>query len=104
MISAIGWIGSALCVSSLVQKNQLRFRALNLGACIAMIAFNTANGTWSMVLLNVIVSIINIRQIIRIRSEVSTPIPRATPGAVVVETATSTDPVVDHRGRQLVAA
>lgn len=63
MIAIVGWIGSVLCVSSLIQKNQMRFRALNLGACIAMITFNTANATWSMVLLNVVVAVINIRQI-----------------------------------------
>lgn len=100
MIAGIGWIGSALCVSSLIQKNQMRFRALNLGACAAMIAFNSANGTWSMVLLNVIVSIINIRQIVAIRTEGSNAIPVATFGAA----SASTDRVVDHRDRQLVAA
>ena len=100
MIAGIGWIGSALCVSSLIQKNQMRFRALNLAACAAMIAFNSANGTWSMVLLNVIVSIINIRQIATLRTEASNAIPLATREAASV----STDRVVDHQDRQVVAA
>jgi hypothetical protein len=68
MIAAIGWIGSVLCVWSLVQENQARFRALNLGACIALIAFNFANGAWSGVLLNVVVSVINVRQLLAMRA------------------------------------
>jgi hypothetical protein len=68
MIAIIGWVGSALCVWSLVQGNQARFRALNLAACIALIAFNFANMAWSGVLLNVVVSGINIRQLCVLRA------------------------------------
>ncbi len=100
MIAGIGWIGSALCVSSLIQNNQMRLRALNLGACAAMIAFNGANGTWSMVLLNVIVSIIDIRQIVALRSTVPNAIPVVTPEAA----SAPVDLVVDHQDRQLVPA
>jgi hypothetical protein len=63
MIATIGWIGAAFCVASLVQQNQIRFRALNLAACLVLCAFNVANQAWSGVLLNAIIAVINIRQL-----------------------------------------
>jgi hypothetical protein len=74
MIAAIGWIGSVLCVWSLVQENQARFRALNLGACVALIAFNIGNAAWSGVLLNIVVAAINVRQLIAMRSAADAPV------------------------------
>ncbi|MCU1366011.1 MAG: hypothetical protein JWN39_1650 [Ilumatobacteraceae bacterium] len=66
--TSLGWIGSVFCVASIVQKNQARFRALNLVACLVLIAFNFANGAWSGVLLNTVVAIINIRQLLLLRA------------------------------------
>lgn len=74
MIAAIGWIGSVLCVWSLVQENQARFRALNLGACVALIVFNIGNAAWSGVLLNIVVAAINVRQLIAMRSASDAPV------------------------------
>ncbi|MCU1394954.1 MAG: hypothetical protein JWM34_3382 [Ilumatobacteraceae bacterium] len=67
MIAIIGWIGAALCVASIVQKDQTRFRVLNLSACLVLIGFNAANGAWSGVLLNVVVAVLNARQLVVIR-------------------------------------
>lgn len=74
MIAGIGWIGSVLCVWSLVQQNQARFRALNLGACVALIVFNIGNAAWSGVLLNIVVAAINVRQLIALRSASGAPV------------------------------
>jgi hypothetical protein len=99
MTAVIGWIGSVLCVSSILQKNQLRFRALNLAACIAMITFNVANATWSMVALNVVVAAINIRQITILRRAESAPVTSPAPAAVTADTSE-----IDEARRELVAA
>lgn len=64
MTAIIGWIGSVLSVSSMLQKRQMRFRVLNLAACAAMVTFNVANASWSIVTLNVVVAAINIQHII----------------------------------------
>ena len=93
MTAIVGWVGSVLCVSSILQKNQLRFRTLNLAACVAMIMFNVANATWSMVTLNVVVAAINIRQIVLLRQ------PEAAPAAVA---AAGSD--LEEASRELVAA
>ena len=39
-LDALGWSGSALLVYSLMQARVLRFRALNLIACVVLIVFN----------------------------------------------------------------
>ena len=64
MTAIIGWIGSVLSVSSMLQKRQMRFRVLNLAACVAMVTFNVANASWSIVTLNIVVAAINIQHII----------------------------------------
>ncbi|HEY4333429.1 MAG TPA: hypothetical protein VGM78_12690 [Ilumatobacteraceae bacterium] len=96
MIAAIGWIGSALCVWSLIQKDPSRFRALNLGACVALIVFDSAIGAWSMVLLNVVVAGINIQNLRTLRraARSTTPVTAAADVAAVA-TATVVDRCVD---------
>jgi len=59
-LDAIGWIGSALLVWSLLQTRILRLRALNLIGCAVLIGFNWALGVWPMVGLNVTLAGINI--------------------------------------------
>lgn len=68
MIALVGWLGSALCVWSLVQNDPRRFRALNLGACVVLAAFNVCSATWSAAILNVVVAAINIRQLLLLRA------------------------------------
>ncbi len=59
-LDAIGWIGSALLVWSLLQTRLLRLRALNLVGCLVLIGFNAALGVWPMVGLNVVLAVINV--------------------------------------------
>lgn len=58
-LDALGWIGSAVLVGSLLQARQLRFRTLNLVACFVLIAFNWALGVWPQVAMNVVLAGIN---------------------------------------------
>ena len=57
--NALGWAGSALLVYSLMQARVLRFRALNLVACVILIVFNLILEIWPMVAMNVVLSAIN---------------------------------------------
>lgn len=58
-LDALGWIGSALLVCSLLQARQLRFRALNLVASLVLVAFNWALGIWPQVAMNIVLAGIN---------------------------------------------
>ena len=57
---AVGWVGSALLVWSLLQTRILRLRALNLVGCLVLIWYNAALSVWPMVGLNVVLAVINI--------------------------------------------
>ena len=59
-LDVLGWGGSALLVYSLMQARVLRFRFLNLLACLILIVFNAVLGIWPMVAMNVVLSAINI--------------------------------------------
>ena len=59
-LDVLGWGGSVLLVFSLMQARVLRFRFLNLIACLILIVFNAALGIWPMVAMNVVLSAINI--------------------------------------------
>ena len=56
----MGWGGSALLVFSLLQSRVLRFRVLNLIACVILLAFNAAIEVWPMVGMNAVLSAINL--------------------------------------------
>jgi hypothetical protein len=58
--NALGWAGSALLVFSLMQARVLRFRVLNLVACVILIVFNLILEIWPMVAMNVVLSAINV--------------------------------------------
>ena len=58
-LDVIGWLGSALLVYSVMQARVLRFRVLNLGACVVLIVFNAALEIWPMVAMNVALCLIN---------------------------------------------
>ena len=55
-----GWLGSALLIYSVMQARVLRFRVLNLGACVVLTGFNAALGIWPMVAMNVVLCLINL--------------------------------------------
>jgi hypothetical protein len=59
MITALGWLGSALIVASLAMHRRVPFRLLNLLSAIVLLAFNFAIGLWSMVALNGAVLVVN---------------------------------------------
>lgn len=58
-LDVLGWGGSALLVFSVMQARVLRFRALNLLACIVLTVFNAMIAVWPMVGMNVALAGIN---------------------------------------------
>ena len=65
-LDLLGWGGSALLVFSLLQARVLRFRTLNLAACLILVVFNAVIGVWPMVGMNVVLSVINVWFIVRL--------------------------------------
>ncbi|NUR73326.1 MAG: hypothetical protein HOU81_21115 [Hamadaea sp.] len=65
-LDAVGWIGSALLVWSLLQTRILRLRAINLVGCVVLIGFNWALGVWPMVGLNTALAVINIYFLVKL--------------------------------------
>jgi hypothetical protein len=59
-VDALGWVGSALLIYSLMQARVLRFRVLNLIASSVLIAFNAILNIWPMVAMNVALAAINL--------------------------------------------
>lgn len=59
-LDALGWAGSALLIYSLLQARVLRFRVLNLVACVVLVVFNTLISVWPMVGMNVVLAAINV--------------------------------------------
>ena len=59
-LDIIGWVGSALLIVSVMQARVLRFRVLNLLACVVLIGFNAALEIWPMVAMNVALCLINL--------------------------------------------
>jgi len=58
-LDVLGWTGSALLIYSIMQARVLRFRALNLAACVLLIVFNALLEIWPMVAMNVALAGIN---------------------------------------------
>ena len=65
-LDILGWGGSALLVFSLLQARVLRFRTLNLLACLILIVFNALIGVWPMVGMNAVLSVINVWFIVQL--------------------------------------
>lgn len=65
-LDVLGWGGSALLVFSLMQARVLRFRALNLVACLILTTFNAFLEIWPMVAMNIVLSAINIWFLVRL--------------------------------------
>jgi hypothetical protein len=68
-LDVLGWVGSALLVFSLMQARVLRFRLLNLLACVILVVFNGLLGIWPMVAMNVVLAGINLWFIRKLASE-----------------------------------
>jgi hypothetical protein len=65
-LDIIGWAGSALLIYSVMQARVLRFRVLNLAACVVLTGFNAALGIWPMVAMNVALCGINLWHVRRL--------------------------------------
>ncbi|WP_148614616.1 YgjV family protein [Nocardioides rubriscoriae] len=65
-LDLVGWGGSALLVFSLLQARVLRFRALNLVACVILLVFNALIEVWPMVGMNAVLAGINIWFLVRL--------------------------------------
>lgn len=59
-LDILGWGGSALLVFSLLQTRVLRFRILNLAACLILLVFNAIIAVWPMVGMNLVLAAINL--------------------------------------------
>lgn len=68
-LDVLGWAGSALLIYSLMQARVLRFRLLNLVACIVLVIFNGLLGIWPMVVMNIVLSGINLWFIRKLTSQ-----------------------------------
>lgn len=68
-LDALGWAGSALLVYSVMQARVLRFRVLNLIACVVLTVFNGLLEIWPMVGMNVALAGINLWFIRKLVSE-----------------------------------
>jgi hypothetical protein len=68
-LDILGWAGSALLVFSVMQARVLRFRVLNLLACVVLTIFNGFLAIWPMVAMNVALSVINIYFLVRLLDE-----------------------------------
>lgn len=59
-LDILGWAGSALLIYSVMQARVLRFRVLNLAACVVLAVYNGWLGIWPMVAMNVALCLINL--------------------------------------------
>jgi len=59
-LDALGWVGSVVLVASLLQAQQVRFRAINLLGCVILITFNWLLGVWPQVGMNFVLAGINV--------------------------------------------
>lgn len=63
-VQAVGWLGSALLVYSLLQVNVTRLRVINLVGCLVLVVFNAVLGVWPMAVLNLVLAGINVWQLV----------------------------------------
>jgi hypothetical protein len=68
-LDLLGWGGSALLVFSLLQARVLRFRVLNLIACLILLVFNALIAVWPMVGMNLVLAAINAWFIFKLLTE-----------------------------------
>ena len=68
ILEVIGWLGSGILVWSLMQTQILRLRVFNLVGCFIHIGYNAVVGVWPMVGLNIALAIINIYNLVRLRT------------------------------------
>ncbi|MCL3860104.1 YgjV family protein [Actinotalea sp. K2] len=69
VVEAIGWIGSAVLIISLLQTRVMRFRVLNTLSCLVLIGYNAVVEVWPMAAMNVVLVGINLWVISRLVRE-----------------------------------
>ncbi|WP_029664194.1 YgjV family protein [Cellulomonas sp. KRMCY2] len=69
VLEIIGWLGSAVLITSLLQTRVMRFRVLNTVSCAVLIGYNALVGVWPMVAMNVVLVGINLWVIARLLRE-----------------------------------
>jgi hypothetical protein len=65
-LELVGWAGSALLVTSLLQARVLRLRVLNSMACLLLIAYNGLIEVWPMFAMNIVLFIINVTFVVKL--------------------------------------
>ncbi len=65
-LEVVGWAGSAILITSLLQSRLLRLRQLNLVASLLLVAYNLIVGVWPMVAMNVAIVGINVWHLARL--------------------------------------
>ena len=65
MITALGWLGTALVIASYAQSSVSRLRRISLVASVVLIAFNAVLGIWSNVALEVALVVVNLARLRR---------------------------------------
>lgn len=71
-LEALGWVGSALVVASLLQTRILRLRILNLTGCAVSVVYAALGGVWPILALNAILCVINIVHLRKLTAETTT--------------------------------
>jgi hypothetical protein len=67
MIEIIGWIATALVVIAMSQTDISRLRLINIVACTLFVIYGTLKGAPPVIVLNVIVVAIQVRQELKAR-------------------------------------
>lgn len=72
-LEAIGWIGSALIVLSVMQSRMLRFRWMNLAGSLIATGYNAVFGIWPFVAMNAAITLISAYWLTRLYREAKNP-------------------------------
>ncbi len=73
ILEAIGWIGSALIVLSVMQSRMLRFRWMNLAGSLIATGYNAVFGIWPFVAMNAAITLISAYWLTRLYREAKDP-------------------------------
>ncbi len=87
---AIGWLGTAIIVVSMLQQRITRLRLINLVGCIVSLAYNLVIGVMPMVALNIVLAVIQVYHLVLLWRS------RHDEGTYAVVTADARDDVVTH--------
>ena len=90
LLEAIGWIGSALIVFSLMQARVLRFRWMNMFGSIVATFYNAVLEIWPFVVMNAVIAVISAYWLRRLYREARDP------GVFEVVSVDPDDPFLQH--------